>query len=628
VSDCYAIPYPPIECLGVVGDRRTAALVAADGTVCWLCLPNYDDAPVFAALLDATKGGLWRIGPPARRFGTQSYVDGTPCLETRWEDEQGGLTLTDMMAFPGDRRGPRDESRRVLIRHVRCTRGRASVHMTLSAVGDVRTPCRPRAGRDGTVVFEGHGRWTLWCSAPLRCQGMDVVAAIDLSAGQDMWCVFGPAEHEHAWSAAQAAAGLQSAKDYWLDWLGRLNYDGACADAVKRSAMLVHLLTFAPDGAVVASVSACLPERIGGRRNYDYRFAWIRDASLGLALLARLGRTEDAQRFMDWLSHRRSETDMPLQILYRINGGADAELVDRDDIDGYRMSRPVRFGNRAAAMRELGSYGFLIDCAFTYLRHGGRWKEEYWQLVSRLADYTAATFMRPDASIWEIETQGQYVATKVMCWLALDRAVRIAGWIDKRGPFVEDWEQVRDLIRDEVLDQGWSPGLGSFRQRYGCDTLDAALLLIPLSGLLPVDDPRVTATMDEVVDRLGVNGFLQRFVPHDVAGNEAPPLVEAEGAFLMCTFWLAQLLARRGECARAEAILRQAEASAGPLGIFSEAVDARTGSLLGNTPLLFSHVEYANALMALSEAQQRSDDGSGGATGRLPRERGRPDGVP
>lgn len=609
MNESYAIPYPPIERLGVVGDRRTAALVAADGSVDWLCLPNYDGAPVFGALLDASKGGLWRIGPRVRRFGAQRYVDGTPCLETTWDDDQGALTLVDAMAFPDDRRRPGDEPRRVLIRHLRCTRGRATAHMILSAVRDFRTPCRPRPGPNGSVLFDGDERWTLWCSAPVRCQGGDVTASLDLSAGDEMWCVFGPAEHAHDWSPTRAASVLQSVKDYWSDWLRRIDYRGPRADATKRSAMLVHLLTFAPDGAVVASVSACLPERLAGRRNYDYRFAWVRDASLGLALLARLGRTEDAERFMDWLAHRSSGTDMPLQVLYRVNGECDAATIERGDVDGYRMSRPVRFGNRAASMRELGSYGFLVDCAFTYLQHGGRWEEEHWQLVSRLADFTAATFMRPDASIWEITTEGHYVATKVMSWLALDRAVKIAEWTKKRGAFVRDWERARDLIRAEVLERGWSAELGSFRQRYECDTLDAALLLIPLSGLLPVDDPRVTATMGRIIDTLEFNGFLHRFVPRDVAGDEAPPLVEGEGAFLMCTFWLAQLLARRGDVARAEAILRQAEAIAGPLGIFSEAVDARLGTFLGNTPLVFSQVEYANAVMALAEAQQPSPTG-------------------
>lgn len=599
------IPYPPIERLGVIGDRRTAALVAADGTLCWMCLPNFDGPPVFGALLDAAKGGFWRIGPRIRGFGTQRYVGDTACLETTWEDERGALVLVDGMALPGDRRDKADEDRRILIRRAQCTRGRVRAHFGLQAVLDFREPLQPHPQDGGVVTFDGDLQLALWCSIPLRREEAGLVTALDLQAGDEVWCVFGPLEAGGGWSVQRATEALAATQAYWREWLAGIDYPGPRRAAVKRSAMLVHLQTFAPTGAVVAAVSASLPERLGGRRNYDYRFAWVRDASLGLGLLSQLGSTKDAERFMDWLAHRGTESDMPLQVLYRIDGGCAAAQVERNDVDGYRSSRPVRFGNRAVTMREIGSFGFLVDCAFTYLRHGGRWKDEHWRLIHRIAEFTAATFERPDSTIWEISHERQFVSSKVMSWVALDRAVKIAAHTNQRGSFVQDWAEVRNLIRDEVLERGWSARLGCFRQRYDCDTVDAALLLIPLYGLLPPDHPKVTVTLERIVELLELNGVLQRFIPRDVVGDGAPPLGEAEGAFQMCTFWLAQILAWRGEHGRADAILRRVEQIAGPLGLFSEAVDGRQGSFLGNTPLVFSQVAYAHAAMALTEAEQR-----------------------
>lgn len=596
----------------MIGDRRTAALVAADGTLCWMCLPNFDGPPVFGALLDARKGGFWRIGPRTRRFGTQRYVDGTACLETTWNDEDGTLVLVDGMTFPGDRRDAADENRRVFLRHARCTRGRVRGHFALQAVHDFTTPRQPHLRDGGVVTFAGELKLGLWCSIPLSLERAGLVATFELRAGEEIWCVFGPEEAERGWSSDRAAAALAGIQAYWREWFARIDYPGRRSGAIKRSAMIVHLQTFAPTGAVVAAVSTSLPERLGGRRNYDYRFAWVRDASLGMALLSRLGTTKDAERFMDWLAHRGTETGMPLQVLYRIDGQCAATQVERNDVDGYRSSKPVRFGNRAVKMREIGSFGFLVDCALTYLCHGGRWEDEHWRLIRRVADYTAATFERPDATIWEISHEHQFVSSKVMSWVALDRAVKIAAQTNQRGPFVDDWGRVRDLIKDEVLDRGWSAKLGSFRQRYDCDTVDAALLLIPLYGFLPPDHPKVVATLDRLIERLDLNGVLQRFDSQDVAGDGAPPLGEDEGAFQMCTFWLAQIFAWRGEHARADAILQRAERIAGPLGLFSEAVDGRSDSFLGNTPLVFSQVAYADAAMALTDAEEGRGTGGNG----------------
>jgi GH15 family glucan-1,4-alpha-glucosidase len=297
----------------------------------------------------------------------------------------------------------------------------------------------------------------------------------------------------------------------------------------------------------------------------------------------------------------RSETDPPLQVLYRIDGAREAPVVERNDLYGYRGSRPVRFGNVAASMIELDSYGYLANCALIYLEHGGEWEPDFWRMIRRVAEFMASNWRRKGSSIWEITPEQDFVASKVMSWVTLDRSLKIADRIGEHGAFEKEWADVRDQIHAEVMDRGWSDRLGSFRQHYGADTVDGALLLIPIMKFLPVDHPKVSATIERVVEHLVVNGFLQRFVASQVPTPGSLPLGEEEGGFLMCSFWLAQVHAMRGEIDEAEAILRRAEAIAGPVGLFAEGVDARNNSFLGNMPLLFSQVEYAKAAIALEE---------------------------
>src|SRR6202034_3479816 len=337
----------------------------------------------------------------------------------------------------------------------------------------------------------------------------------------------------------------------------------------------------------------------GGKKNYDYRYTWIRDASLGLSLLAKLGLTEDAKRFMDWLAGLEQRRGRPLRVLYPIGGGREAPRIERADVAGYRQSRPVRFGNVAVSMSELDSYGYLADCFLSYLDHGGEWEPRYWTLIRHLADYTTKHWKEPGSSIWELRPKRQFVASRVMSAVTLDRAVRIAGKIGQNGSFLGKWREVRDDIFAEIMSRGWSEALGAFRQHYDADTLDAASLLIPLMNVLPARHPRVESTVNQLVNHLEINGFLHRFGRSRSGGGAAGTIGDEEGAFLMCSFWLAQVLAQTGQTARAEAILRRAEEIAGELGLFPEAVDARVGAFLGNMPLVFSQVEYARAVIAL-----------------------------
>jgi GH15 family glucan-1,4-alpha-glucosidase len=366
--------------------------------------------------------------------------------------------------------------------------------------------------------------------------------------------------------------------------------------------MAVRLLGYAPTGALVAAPTTSLPERVGGDRNYDYRLAWVRDASLSLAILSLLGDTTAAQGYMDWLAGLDSSTDSPLQVVYRVDGRIDVTQQERTDIAGYRESRPVRFGNHAFEQRQLDSLGYFNDCALVYLDHGGAWSDAYWTVVQAAADYTVANWRLPDSGIWELPAEQHYVSSKVMSWVTLERAIQIARKTGHRTD-IDRWAAEAEVIHQEVMDHGWSDRLGAFTQRYEADTLDAAALLIPVMGFLPGDHPRVVATTDRIAETLAIDGLVHRFVASETPGHPDLPLGEFEGAFLPCTFWLATAYAKDGRAESAERILQKVEESVGDLGLLAEEIDARSGAFLGNTPLLFSQVEYVRAVMEVAKAR-------------------------
>ncbi|HJU20246.1 MAG TPA: glycoside hydrolase family 15 protein [Stellaceae bacterium] len=602
------VPFPPIEKIGTIGDRRSAALVAADGTVSWWCLPNYDGPTLFGCLIDPGKGGSWRLGPKGLNFGKQSYLGDSAVLVTHWEEEGAVLELTDAMLWPENNRSAGREDRRVLLRRLRCLEGTAQCTMHLEPRRDFGEPAQvSRDAAGGEFVLDGL-RLGLWLSRPLLAQADGPSAAFDLAPGEEVWAILGPGENNAGWTREQAQQALDETLSYWRKWAAQLDCPGPRGDRIQRSGIAAHLLAYAPSGALVAAPTCSLPERIGGPRNYDYRYAWIRDASLSVELLSLLGATGEARHYLDWLVTLEPGDKMPLQVVYRIDGSRDLEQTERKGLAGYRQSSPVRLGNQAAEMMERGSFGFLADCMLAYLEAGGEWRDEYWHLLRKLADFTATQWRREDAGIWELSPEQHFVAGKVMTWVTLDRALRIHQKLG-RHESVGTWRQTMAEIHDAVLRSGWNEERHSFRQSFGEEAVDAALLLMPLYGFLPVDDPRICATVDRIAEALMVNGFVHRFDASMVRGQPDLPLGEAEGAFLMCTFWLAHFYALRGERERADALLRRAEEVAGALGLYSEAIDARSAAFLGNTPLLFSQAEYAKAALALA----RSETETGGA---------------
>lgn len=595
-------PFPAVEDLGVVGDRRTAALVDRHGSIQWMGLPNFDSPPTFGALLDRERGGSWRFGPtdPALA-GEQTYVAGTALLRTVWRTAEGALELTDLMGDPRTDRSPGDGDRRVVLRRMRCRKGRFPVAARLAPRDDFAAASPIRTAPGGWRWETPAGPAGVWTSFAMRNDEADLSAAFEMRAGDEAWMAAGLGVEPGDWSIRRARAVEDETAAYWRAHGRRLIYFGAHASAVKRAALTMHLLTFAPTGALVAAPTTSLPERPGGERNYDYRYAWVRDVSLSLAVLAMLGDLETAERYMDWLCGLDSDGRSPLQVLYRIDGGLDADQVERRDLEGYLGSLPVRIGNHAAGQSQIDSLGYLADCAEIYLRQGGRWKPGYSDLLARLADHTAAHWREPSNGIWELSEERQYVVGKVMSWVVLDRAVKVAERLGEARD-LDPWRAAMAEIHREVMTLGWSDRRQAFRQRYGSDALDSSSLLISLMGFLPARHPRVLANTEALTRHLMVGGLLHRFDPAELPKPSDEALGDFEGAFLPCCFWLASAWAAAGEHGKAGALVdRILERT--PTALLAEEMDGRTDAFLGNTPLLFSHAELVRAALEISKAR-------------------------
>ncbi len=575
------IPYAPIRQHGVIGDRRTAALVAADGTVDWMCAPDYASEPLFAALLDAEKGGHFRFSPRTRRWGTQRYIDDTAVLQTQFLVEGGEVIATDAMILPDDTRVDAETSHRVIVRRLRA--------------GGRRVPCsfdlRP---------FSSGGPLDVFCShAPATPQ---TSFEFDLDPGEEAWAVVahgGP----KGWSSDRARLALEDTVQRWRRWTAGLRADGKRRTQIIRSLITIRLLGYAPSGALVAAPTTSLPERIGGTWNADYRFAWVRDSSLSLEALARHGDGQAAKQYLDWLVQLRPGKHAPLQVVYGVNGETNLKQRDQKELSGYRESAPVRFGNRAFEQKQLGIAGFLIDCVRAYREHGGQWDPRYFDLVTRMADYTARHWDEPDNGIWELTTQRHRVASRVMSWVALDRATSLARTLghDERAT---SWQGAMQRIRDEVGSRGYDERRECFRQTFEGDAIDASALLIPVFRFLPGTDPRVNATIDRIADELTINGWVHRFDPCESDVDSSKAMGDFEGSFVPCTCWLATAYAEAGRVEEGEAVLAQIDHALGPLGLLPEGIDARTGEFLGNYPLLFSHAEYVRAAIELERARR------------------------
>lgn len=627
--------YLPIEDYGLVGNMRTAALVGKNGAVDWLCFPHFDSPSVFGAVLDAERGGSCRIEIDGGHACRQVYLPDSNVLVTRYAGREGAAEIVDYMPV-GDI-GP-DAGYHRLVRHVRVIRGRVRVRLHVQPGFDYgREGHRVELTSEGAVFTSDSGtRLGLSTVRTLHVDEADVrrpavVRDLDLERGDRVTLevryldVDGRLEEPLSRDAEYDL--FRKTVSFWRDWLRGCTYTGRWRESVRRSALLLKLLTFEPTGAIVAAPTTSLPETIGGHRNWDYRYSWIRDAAFTLYGLLRIGFTTEVRSFIGWLRDRceagmADDPNGPLQIVYGIDGRRDLHEVELDHLEGYMGSRPVRIGNGAANQLQLDIYGELLDAVYLYDKYGTPIAWEFWRDIVRYADWVCANWERPDEGIWEVRGQrDHFVYSKMMCWVALDRALRLA---DKRSLPAprRRWLKTRDQIYRAIMERGWSEERGAFVQTFGGTALDASNLLMPLVFFTGPNDPRMISTLHETLKAPEEGGLTSdclvwRYNLHEVDDGVGGA---EEGAFNMCSFWLVEALARAGRIEpayleKAHVMFEKMLGYANHLGLFAEMTGLR-GQALGNYPQAFSHLGLISAAYNIDRTLDAA--GGHGRSGRLP----------
>jgi len=595
----------PIEDHGVIGDLQTVALVGLDGTIDWCCLPFFDSPSVFGAILDERIGGWFRLGPTRDARPKQMYLPDSNVLVTRSYGDQGVGQVLDWMPIAGEHT---KNLRHRIVRQVSCVRGEIEYRLDCRPAFDYARASHRVENVEGGALFvpEGAQRFGLTSPVPLAVREGGVEATLTLKEGEKAAFVFfaapeGDSSLDPFAALGDADGSLQETVDFWQRWLGRCTYRGRWSEIVYRSALILKLLTFAPTGAIVASPTAGLPELIGGARNWDYRYTWIRDASFTLYALMRIGYTDEAWHFMRWLEARCQELDFeaesPLQLMYGIHGQHALPEITLDHLSGYRGSRPVRIGNAAYDQLQLDIYGELLDAIYLYNKYVTPVSYDLWRHSRALVDWVADHWNQSDEGIWE--TRGgrkHFVYSRLMCWVALDRASRMATKHSLPGDRAR-WMGERDRIYDEIMTRGWNEQRRAFRQHYDSDALDAANLCMPLVKFIAPTDPRMLATIDATLETLTRDSLVHRYDP------ELSPdgLRGGEGTFSMCTFWLVECLTRAGRLREARLVFERMLGYANHLGLYGEEIGNR-GEALGNFPQAFTHMGLISAAYNLNRA--------------------------
>ena len=595
----------PIEAHGVIGDQGTVALVADDGTVDFLCWPGFDGPSIFAALLDPERGGAFELAPVldgARH--RQMYLPDTNVLLTRFLAAGGVGEITDFMPFPEPNGGgPR------LVRRVRAVRGEVRFRLRCAPRLDyARAETRAEAEAAGCVTFQAAGNPSLRLSgtAPLRATQRDAEAEFTLRAGEGADFVLQGVE-EAVPDAGRIEGLFQATVAHWHAWAARSSYKGRWREAVTRSALTLKLLTSAAHGSVVAAATFGLPEAPGGARNWDYRATWIRDASFTVYAFMRLGYAAEANAFMGWIEARTSGcgSDGRMQIMYALDGREQPGETDLSHLGGYGGAAPVRTGNAAARQVQLDIYGELLDAVYLANKYGEATSHDGWGHVVRTVDYVCAHWREPDQGIWEMRGEPRHwLHSRVMCWVAVDRATRLALKRSLPAPFVR-WQETRDTIQASIWDEFWDDARGHFVAARGADHLDAAMLLMPLVRFVAATDPRWLATLDAITRELVTDPLVHRYrVPDGLDGHE--------GAFTACSFWYAECLARAGRLTEARLVFEKMLGFANPLNLFSEEI-GRSGEQLGNTPQALTHLALISAAFYLDRELSAGHGGGHGA---------------
>jgi GH15 family glucan-1,4-alpha-glucosidase len=595
--------YLPIADHGIIGDLHTVALVGANGTIDWYCCPAFDSPSVFASILDKDKGGFYRISPADDDWTSrQLYFPDTNVLITRFLTEQG---VAEQQAFMPIARTGKERHRHRLIRRIVCVRGGLRFRLVLEPRFNYGRDSHTTHQHEHGVVFDSDMLClALQATTPFACDDRGVHSEFSLEAGQSVTFVLEQVEHGYVprrYEEDETRDAYERTIAFWRKWLSQSQYRGRWREMVQRSALTLKLLTYQPTGAIVAAPTTSLPETIGGTRNWDYRYTWIRDAAFSLYGLLRLGFTEEAGAFMDWLTDRfregaDSEGD-PLQTMYGIDGRRELPEEILDHFEGYRGSQPVRIGNGAANQLQLDIYGELIDSVYLFNKYGRPIYHEAWEDLRRLVDWVGDHWDQPDEGIWE--TRGgrrDFTFSRLMCWVAVERAVRMARQRGLPADLVQ-WMRHRDDIYEQIMERGWNDERGAFVQHYDSDLVDASLLLMPLVKFIAPTDPRWLSTLDAISDELVSDSLVYRYNPQAFADGVG----EAEGTFSICSFWFVEALTRAGRVDEARLAFEKMLTYANHLGLYSEEI-GRSGELVGNFPQAFTHLALISAAFNLDRA--------------------------
>jgi len=593
------VDYKPISDYGVIGDMHTAALVALDGSIDWFCAPRFDSPSVFAALLDVRKGGKFQLSPTESFTAEQSYEGETNVLSTIFESKEGKIKLTDFMPCfmeKGEAKGFQE-----LHRIVDCVEGEAGLRIIFQPRLDyARGNTTLLETAEGCTAKNRGIQVNLASSVKLRVADSDILThEFRLSKGQRAVFVlkWGKKPAIPA-TRYETSKKLSKTLSYWKRWVGHVKYQGPFRANVVRSCLVLKLLQYAPTGAMVAAVTTSLPESVGTLRNWDYRYSWIRDNALSVIALSEAGASREALDYARWLTNLRRHSKEKLQIMMGIGGEREIPETTLDHLEGYRRSSPVRVGNAASKQLQLDVYGILAD--YVYFLHTLGWttSQVYENLVRYSADQALKEWQSPDSGIWEIRQPKMFVESTMWCYVALDRAIKMA----RELGYDEDWrrwEPVRKKIKSHILSEGWSEKKKAFAMVFGGEDLDAANLLMPLVGFLPAKDPKMSATIQRIREELSEEDLIYRYRVDD--GQ-----LGREGTFTVCSFWMVDCLTRLGKLREAEGLLNQLTKRSNHLGLYSEEIDPKTGEALGNFPQAYTHMGLITASVHLEEARRKT----------------------
>ncbi|MFH8803118.1 glycoside hydrolase family 15 protein [Streptomyces sp. NPDC017936] len=592
--------HPRIEDYALIGDEQTAALVGVDGSVDWLCLPRFDSAACFARLLGDEDNGHWRIAPrgvdgPCTR---RAYRRDTLVLDTEWETDEGAIRVTDLM--------PQRDRAPDVVRVVEGLRGRVTVRSTLRLRFDYGWVVPWMRRVDGhRVAIAGPDAVWLRSEPEVRTWGEDFGTHSEFTVGEGESVAFvltwHPSHHPRP-PLVDPYEALRASVEDWRAWSARCRYTGPHRDAVVRSLITLKALTYIPTGGIVAALTTSLPEEIGGVRNWDYRYCWLRDSTLTLGALLAAGYHEEAEGWRNWLLRAVAGDPADLQIMYGLAGERRLPECELPWLSGHRGSRPVRIGNDAVSQLQLDVYGEVMDSLALARAVGMSPRPHMWSLQCALMKWLTENWRQPDEGLWEVRGgRRQFVHSKVMVWVAADRAVRTLEEHPELHGDLKGWRALRDEVHREVCEKGYDPGRNTFTQYYGSRDLDASLLLIPRVGFLPPDDPRVTGTVDAVREELGHGGLIRRY---STDGSTVDGLPGDEGTFLACSFWLADALHMTGRTDEARELFDRLCRLANDVGLLAEEYDPVSGRHLGNFPQAFSHIGLVNTALTLFDGEE------------------------